>query len=318
MILSIIIPVYNVEVYVRHCIKSCINLNIPENNYEIIIVNDGSTDKSADIIYESTKKCSNVIVLSQNNAGLSAARNKGLSIAKGDYVWFIDADDWIENSCSSILRQTLLEGYDVIGLGYCFSYESKDDVPNINKKYNNINQGVELLRVGGFPMGAPLYIYSRPFLIKNSLYFYPGIYHEDNEFTPRMLYNAITFKYIDQIVYHYYIRSSGSIISTPNKKKSYDLMVVADSLINFANSIRNNDKHIFYCWAAIAVNSSIRNMRQRPFEDKCYFLYYLLTQRKLFKYFLHSRNCKYVFEGILFISLTSFILKFFLKKYISK
>lgn len=92
---SIIIPIYNAEKYLSHCIDSLLHQGIPQELYEIICVNDGSKDDSLSILNDYASKNRNIIVVDKENEGVSATRNKGLDVAKGKYVWFIDADDWI-------------------------------------------------------------------------------------------------------------------------------------------------------------------------------------------------------------------------------
>lgn len=94
--LSIIIPVYNVELYIEKCLQSCLSQDIPYDEYEIIVVNDGSPDGSLAIAESIAKTTTNMTIISQKNGGLSAARNTGMSVAKGEYIWFVDSDDWIE------------------------------------------------------------------------------------------------------------------------------------------------------------------------------------------------------------------------------
>ena len=94
--ISVIIPVYNVEKYLRECLDSLLNQTFKD--IEIICVNDGSTDGSLNILNEYASKDSRFIIINQNNQGLSAARNNGLNVAKGDYVAFLDSDDYILNS----------------------------------------------------------------------------------------------------------------------------------------------------------------------------------------------------------------------------
>ena len=96
--LSIIIPVYNVENYVGKCLESCLNQDIPKNEYEIIVVNDGTKDNSVQVIEKYITPENNIRLIHRKNGGLSAARNTGLKEAKGEYVWFVDSDDWIENN----------------------------------------------------------------------------------------------------------------------------------------------------------------------------------------------------------------------------
>lgn len=106
MVFSIIIPVYNVERYLRQCLDSCLDQDIPKSEYEIIIVNDGSPDNSQVIINEYALLYDNICVINKSNGGLSTARNAGLSIAKGNFIWFVDSDD-------SIVSNSLKYIYDI-------------------------------------------------------------------------------------------------------------------------------------------------------------------------------------------------------------
>ncbi|MBQ7709263.1 MAG: glycosyltransferase, partial [Bacteroidales bacterium] len=113
--ISIIVPMYNVESYMEECLKSLWNQDLREDEYEVIIVNDGSTDKSLDIAQEICANHPNAQIISQENKGLSMARNAGLAQAQGDSIWFVDADDWIAPGClKSICRQ--MEDLDILAI----------------------------------------------------------------------------------------------------------------------------------------------------------------------------------------------------------
>ncbi len=107
--LSIIIPVYNAEKYLAECLDSCLNQDIPAEDYEIICVNDGSTDGSAEILERYAREHSNVRFITQPNGGVSVARNTGIDAARGEYIWFVDADDLIQRNCLAGLRRRLGE-----------------------------------------------------------------------------------------------------------------------------------------------------------------------------------------------------------------
>lgn len=104
LFLSIIIPVYNAERYLRECLDSCLAQDLPAEDYEIICVNDGSRDRSPELLRSYGARYSNITVIDQPNRGVSAARNTGLELAKGDFIWFIDADDLIRPRCLQRLR----------------------------------------------------------------------------------------------------------------------------------------------------------------------------------------------------------------------
>lgn len=118
MKLSIIIPVYKVEEYVENCLKSIVAQDIPTDDYEIIVINDGSPDNSKEIILEFQKHQPNLRFIDQENQGVSVARNRGLDVAKGDYILFVDPDDTIEeNSLGTILQHANEKSIDVMYLG---------------------------------------------------------------------------------------------------------------------------------------------------------------------------------------------------------
>jgi glycosyltransferase involved in cell wall biosynthesis len=105
MFLSMIIPVYNTEKYLEECLDSCLSQDLPYEDYEIICINDGSIDGSLDILRGYEARYPNIIVIDQPNGGVSAARNVGIDIAKGDYVWFIDSDDLIRSNSLKMLLE---------------------------------------------------------------------------------------------------------------------------------------------------------------------------------------------------------------------
>ena len=112
-LISIIIPVYKVEPYLRNCLDSIVNQT--NRNLEIILVDDGSPDKSGDICDAYAAADERIIVIHQNNQGVSAARNAGLDIAKGDYILFVDSDDWIEQeTCEAVLDLALKNNADLV------------------------------------------------------------------------------------------------------------------------------------------------------------------------------------------------------------
>ena len=97
--ISLIIPVYNVEKYLENCINSCLKQDISINDYEIIIVNDGSPDDCWNIIQRYANQHSNIKTINKENGGLSSARNAGINVAEGELIWFIDSDDSIKENC---------------------------------------------------------------------------------------------------------------------------------------------------------------------------------------------------------------------------
>ena len=136
MDLSIIVPIYNVEKYVRTCIESIYKQGLDEKDFEVIIVNDGTTDRSMEVIADIIKQHSNIIVIEQENQGLSVARNKGMAKAKGEYIFMIDSDDFlIDNRVSFLLEKALETKAEVVTAEYLqMNNEEIDAIKQINSK----------------------------------------------------------------------------------------------------------------------------------------------------------------------------------------
>lgn len=298
--LSIIIPVYNVEQYLEKCLQSCLSQDIPHNDYEIIVVNDGSPDGSLAIAERIAKSATNITVISQENGGLSVARNTGMSVAKGDYIWFVDSDDWIETNCLKQLTETLykeqldalvINGIKVIGDKQTFIK---------GKEYSNcIFTGLEYLEKTIVNCAAVKTIYRRNKLRENNIVFLPGIYHEDAEFTPRIYY------YIDRIKitnnYIYYNRLNvNSITQTANPKKGFDLITVAESLFKFKQSIPNEYEKIYDKYISSVINQSLHNTISMDNENLRKYNTTILKHKYLLDSFLSNPSLIYKIEGILF------------------
>ena len=135
MKLSIIIPVYNVERYLRQCLDSCLDQDIPKTEYEIIIVNDGSPDNSQVIINEYALLYDNICVINKSNGGLSTARNAGLSIAKGNLIWFVDSDDSIVSNSLKYIYDIFKENPKLDLLTFDYNYFDDNNNPFLNGTY---------------------------------------------------------------------------------------------------------------------------------------------------------------------------------------
>lgn len=256
MILSIIIPVFNVEKYVERCLVSCINQNISTCDYEIIVINDGSTDNSLDVIERIADQYSNIKVFNQANMGLSVARNVGMSYASGDYFMFVDSDDWISPNClCSLVKKLNQEKPDALAI--CAA-NVINGVPERRMSYVDESpiSGCQLLRSGISPC-APFSIWNAAFLKKNNLSFYEGIYHEDSEFTPRAYYLAQKVSFTNELIYFVY-QNPNSITRSVNPKKAFDLVnVVCSHLYQFSLNIKDEDKPIFNNLIAMYLNNAM-------------------------------------------------------------
>lgn len=125
MFLSFVVPVYNTEKYLPECLDSLLEQDIPKEEYEIICVNDGSTDNSLEILHAYQEKFPNIVVIDKENSGVAMARNAGMDAAKGDYIWFVDSDDFIQMNILHLLWTTVSETeYDRVNMGI-YTFQEK-------------------------------------------------------------------------------------------------------------------------------------------------------------------------------------------------
>jgi glycosyltransferase involved in cell wall biosynthesis len=235
-LLSIIVPAYNVEKYITDTINSILNQPEFSWNYELIVINDGSTDRSSDIISSFQEKESSIKVIRQENKGLSEARNAGLGLATGKYIWFVDGDDIIAKNAFEILNSLLnKESVEIFAFDMEYINTGKRYIQNIVKKrcfYNTVQSGVVLNRKIQI-CATQRYVFSREFLKEHDLVFYPNIYVEDIEFNIRALCFAKNIFISDKSIYIYFVKRPGSLTSSFKIKSLYDRMIIIEELKNF-------------------------------------------------------------------------------------
>ncbi len=246
--ISIIVPVYNVEKYLNRCVDSLLNQDIDKNQYEIILIDDGSPDRSGVMCDEYSQKYSNIHVVHKTNGGLADARNAGLDVAQGKYIMFVDSDDYIkENVLQKIL--SVAEHYNTeICVYKLLVLNEKDNVIPINHS----NQQFELYHV--YDSEDVLYtidissvcaaLYSRDFINSHNIRFTKGITHEDVDFSNRVYALVHRILFTDIHVYFYYWNTESLNRTTDIekiKKKYLDDLQVAYNSINFAK--QNNLSH---------------------------------------------------------------------------
>lgn len=231
--LSIIVPVYNVEKYIRECIESIIKAY--KDSIEVILVDDGSKDNSGNICDEYKDKYDFIRVSHRDNGGLSAARNTGIRLAKGDYIWFVDSDDYIECYSIEVILDKIKENTDIIignyrqvfpdGNTYFYQgFKEEDDLSIEPFKY--------VQNLGNVSYAAVRFITKRKMIIDNNIFFTEGIYHEDEEWTPRILCAANSFTTIMPYLYNYRVGNPKSITGMLNPKKVSDKVVISNKIYN--------------------------------------------------------------------------------------
>lgn len=273
---SIIIPVYNTEKYVEEAVRSIMNQTLKE--IEIIIINDGSTDNSLTIIQKLAKEDPRIQIYSQKNEGQSISRNKGLKIAKGDYIYFMDSDDYLEadalNQCyiQSKIHQTDFIFFDATVLNLnkintSLNYQHKHSEEDI------IYQGIQILDTlienKSYSPSVCLHFINRAYLQYTKLTFFPHIIHEDELFICLLYLQAANVKYIKQNFFRRRIRENSTMTNKFSRKNMDGYFTVAEQLLEYAsNNIKC--KSIINKYLYHTLNAAAWLSYQITFKDRMY------------------------------------------------
>ena len=234
---SVIVPIYNVEKYLEKCLDSLVNQTLKD--IEIILVNDGSTDNSGQIAKKYANKYKDkIIYLEKENGGLSDARNYGLEYAKGDYISFVDSDDYISKNLYSELVKYMEKDYDMIKFGILIvDLKNNKIIEKNNQQFEN-KTGEEafdiLYKTDKMTEIAWGYLYKASFWKENNFKFTKDMYHEDFGLIPLVILKAKKVASTN-ILGYYYVQSDKSITRNSDEKKklkmSYDLLKFYDNMI---------------------------------------------------------------------------------------
>lgn len=254
VILSIVIPVYNVEKYLENCLNSIIDgidSNANGNSIEVIIVNDGSQDSSERICLDYVNKYEYIRYIYQKNKGLSGARNTGIKLALGKYILFVDSDDRINGKMLNNLIETSVMDCDVFFLNAVKWYPDdnnklmefgeyyiRDEI--VNKPCYEVLRSLTKFRK--FPGSAWNKMVKRNFILKYNLLFEEGIYSEDLEWSIRLFNSAKSYGYLEGIFYYYRQGRVDSITGTLSYKNVNALIYLLEkySDFNFSNNIKSS------------------------------------------------------------------------------
>lgn len=267
---SFIVPVYNTEKYLKKCLDSLINQTYKD--FEIIVVNDGSTDKSSNIISKYQKKYKNIIVIDKENEGLSMARNRGVQKSSGKYIIFVDSDDYVSNKLLEEVDKKI-DDSDILR----FQIATEDE------EYTKINEyheegfesmcgydAFKYLSSYHFVEPAWCYVIRKNYYIENKFSFKKGVYHEDFGLIPYVIYKARKVKSIDFIGY-YYIQRNGSIMNNNDYKKTvkkaFDMLEQYKTMRLFAKNINRKNNLDDYFLSYIS-NSVIVKARELKKDEK--------------------------------------------------
>lgn len=252
---SVIVPIYNVEKYLEKCINSLLSQTLED--IQIILVNDGSKDNSGNIAkeYEKNNK-DRVIYVEKENGGLSDARNYGLKYATGDFIAFLDSDDYIEkNAYEEMYNKAIEENADYVECDFIWEFPNKIRVDK-QYPYKNKKEMLSFVRVVAWNK-----LIKRQLIIDNNLEFPKGLRYEDVEFTYKLIPFINKFAYVDKPFIHY-VQRKGSIANVQNERTA-EIFTVLDNVIEFYKKNNIYEKYrdeLEYNYARYLLCSSLKRM----------------------------------------------------------
>lgn len=275
--ISVIIPVYNCEKYIFGMLESLWKQTY--RNFEVICVNDGSTDNTLEILNKQQKQHPELRIITIENSGPSVARNIGIKEAKGEYICFIDADDFIDDCYLKSLYDTIIKYNTDISVCYVqrvfenrpFWIEKK--FPYIQNKYMESPTSIEenkevLINLLNAPFAK---LIRRDFLVENKIQFIKGKIAQDFLFTKTMLLYGATVSLCPEVNYHYLVRRGS--ITTSRLDKAYDLADVYDALIDLSRNLDKFEKYYneleYLCIYHIGIDMAWRLFRGKRGIFRC-------------------------------------------------
>ena len=224
-LLTVVIPVYNVEKYLKRCVESVL---VQEwSNYDILLIDDGSSDSSPQICDDYVKAYDFISVIHKENGGLSEARNTGISLAKGEYVYFPDSDDWLEPQTFKELAEVLeSQEFEIVSFNREFVKGGEDAIvsdPLVTQVFNGKDAFVQMLKHSFITGFANDKIYKKSLFIDNNISFPKGKYYEDLGTNYKLFLSAENVFATNQKYYHYLIDNPDSITQSWNEQKFSDM-----------------------------------------------------------------------------------------------
>lgn len=250
---SIIIPVYNVEKYLNRCIQSVVDQTLKE--IEVLLIDDGSSDSSWDIIQQFAKKDARITAIQQENAGAAVARNRGLDLAKGEYIGFVDSDDYVDSDYFEGLYNTAIsEGADITRAYVKSEIETSENyqIAHSTKgydRYYNVTLRTKVLE-NKFNLTSSnwLAIYRRSLLDENNIRFVPDIRTgQDNIFNLHVSYYTNKIAFVEKPTYYRMNRRDGSLMTGYNFTADglISRVLVIEETVRFLNSVKDYDEDVY-------------------------------------------------------------------------
>ena len=259
MKVSVIVPVYNVEKYLKKCLDSLVKQTLKD--IEIIVVNDGSTDSSQLIIDEYKKKYpKKIISIIKENGGQGSARNLGIKYVTSKYIGFVDSDDYIAlDMYEKLYNKAINENSDVV---ICNNYVVDLKKENNKIEENNYNNAYNIIENAFFgKMAVWNKIYKKELIVNNNILFKEKIWYEDFAFTFKLLCNTKKISFINDYLYMYLLRP-GSTMNNDNVSRNLEILDAFDDTIMYLNNNNIYEKYLeileFNAIIHIYISTSVR------------------------------------------------------------
>lgn len=290
---SVVVPVYNVEKYLSECIESILAQSF--HNYEIILVNDGSTDSSLIICKEYAVANNKILIIDKENGGLSDARNMGIKESSGEYIVFVDSDDYIEVDALKNFNIDLEKSHnpDVLISQMKKVYEKSEirymdkSIPIELMKKGNKNEVINWMFTKSNNLWPSVrYIIKRDLIINHKLKFPYGFLHEDVDWTSKLFLYATTFTFSEYYWYNHRIRREGSITTTKNSKRTLDVISLVQKNIrdDGFNKIEEDLKNKIFKRLVSSLFTTLGDCKYYNLEDKKKVINSLYENQYIFKY----------------------------------
>ena len=307
--ISIIVPVYKVEKYLRRCLDSILAQS--NSNIEVIVIDDGSPDGCPEICDEFAALDNRVKVVHQKNQGLSFSRNVGIDLASGEFLMFVDSDDFITENAVEILLENAKKYNLDISFGGCKSiHKSVTSKKLYHGKCRYLFNGPEFiksqLKAGRLYISVWLGIYRREFIVQNKLYFKNGIVHEDERWTPIVLLRAERIRCIADGLYCYNNENPESITRRRNREQNgldmletcYYLEVEFEKLKDIRLKKYLMD-HIAKLYIFAVMDCNLQAKKYSDLLDAKFLVgkpYFLKTRIKVWVFIFNKRLYKYLYS----------------------
>ncbi|NUU67350.1 glycosyltransferase [Enterobacteriaceae bacterium BIT-l23] len=247
---SVIVPVFNVEKYVEKCMDSLLNQTLTD--IEIIIVNDGSTDRSGEIVQRYIRQYNNIKYVEQENKGLSEARNAGVRYAEGEYLAFLDSDDWVKADAYEILyNKAIINNDDIVCCGFYMSFENGAAQREYitSKEYNSVEPLIEFEIFRHIKVAAWDKLYNREFFIRSGIRYPAGLWYEDTAVSVPLLLKAKKISVISRPLVYYRQREGSITKQNDFNPKIFDVYQVYECVREHSTELVGHENiEKIYCY----------------------------------------------------------------------